>query len=50
MQKGDRMGFARMIYTRVFFPDDCGNFEKTKGTINDLLGLLKENIGEATSG
>ena len=48
IQKGDRMGFARMMYTRVFFPDDSGNFEKTKGTINDLLGLPKENIDEAT--
>ena len=48
MQKGDMMGFVRMMYTRVFFPDDCGNFEKTKGTINDLLGLPKESIDEAT--
>ena len=48
MKKGDRMGFVRMMYTRVFFPDDCGNFEKTKGTINDLLGLPKEDIDEAT--
>ena len=48
MQKGDRMGFARMMYSRVFFPDDCGNFEKTRGTINDLLKLPKENIDDAT--
>jgi hypothetical protein len=48
MQKGDRVGFARMMYSRVFYPDDCGNYEKTKGTINDLLGLPKENIDEAT--
>ena len=48
MQKGDRMGFARMMYSRVFFPDDCGNFEKTRGTINDLLDLPKENLDDAT--
>jgi hypothetical protein len=48
MKKGDMMGFARMMYTRVFYPDDSGNFEKTKGTSNDLLGLPKENIDEAT--
>ena len=48
MQKGDRTGFAKMMYTRVFFPDDCGNHEKTRGTINNLLGLPKENIDEAT--
>ena len=48
MKEGDRMGFARMMYSRVFYPDDCGNFEKTKGTINELLGLPKEDIDEAT--
>lgn len=48
MQKGDRTGFARMMYSRVFYPDDCGNYEKTKGTINDLLGLPGEDIDEAT--
>jgi hypothetical protein len=49
MKKGDRMGFARMMCTRVFYPDDSGNFEKTKGTINNLLGLPKEeDIDEAT--
>ena len=48
MQKGDRTGFAKMMYTRVFYPDDSGNFEKTKGTVNDVLGLPKEDIDEAT--
>lgn len=48
MKSGDRMGFARMMYSRVFYPDDCGNFEKTKGTINELLGLPMEDIDEAT--
>ena len=48
MKEGDRMGFARQMYTRVFFPDDSGNFEKTKGTSNELLGLPKEDIDEAT--
>jgi len=49
MKKGDRLGFARMMYTRVFYPDDCGNVEKTKGTINDLLSLPKEDLDEATT-
>lgn len=48
MKGGDRMGFARQMYTRVFFPDDSGDFEKTKGTANELLGLPKEDIDEAT--
>lgn len=48
MQKGDRQGFVRMMYSRVFFPDGVGNFETTKGTQNSLLGLLREDIDEAT--
>ena len=48
MQNGDRMGFVRMMYTRLFYPDDSGNFGKTKGTINDVLGLPEENLDEAT--
>ncbi|KAK5126535.1 hypothetical protein LTR08_004663 [Meristemomyces frigidus] len=48
MQKGDRMGFAQMMYTRVFYTDGSGDFEKTKGTVNELLGLPKEDIDEAT--
>lgn len=48
MQKGDRLGFVRMMYSRVFFPDGVGNFETTKGTQNTLLNLPKEDIDEAT--
>lgn len=48
MQKGDMTGFAKMMYTRVFYPDDCGNYEKTRGLANDLLGLPKEDLDEAT--
>jgi hypothetical protein len=48
MQGGDRTGFAKLLYSRVFYPDGFGNFEKTRGTINDLLGLPKENLDEAT--
>jgi len=46
MQQGDRQGFARMMYSRVFFPDYCGNVEAK--TINTLLGLPKEDLDEAT--
>lgn len=48
MKQGQRVGFAKAMYTRVFFPDGCGNFEDNKGTLNSLLGLPKENIDEAT--
>lgn len=47
MQKGDRIGFVKMLYTRVFYDDGSGNVE-SKGTLNGLLGLPKEDIDEAT--
>jgi len=48
IKKGERVGFAKMLYTRVWYPDGSGNFEENKGTINDLLGLPKEDLDEAT--
>ncbi|KAF3761974.1 putative oxidoreductase CipA [Cryphonectria parasitica EP155] len=48
MQKGDMAGFARMMYTRIFFPEGNSTYEKTKGLQNDVLGLPKEDIDEAT--
>jgi hypothetical protein len=47
MQQGDRIGFVKMLYTRIFFEDGAGNFE-AKGTLNGLLGLPSEDIDEAT--
>ncbi|KAJ5855668.1 uncharacterized protein N7529_009612 [Penicillium soppii] len=47
MQEGDRIGFVKMLYTRIFFEDGAGNIE-SKGTVNELLGLPKEDIDEAT--
>ena len=48
IQEGKRIGFAKMMYTRVFYPDGCGDFEHNKGTLNSLLELPKEDIDEAT--
>jgi len=48
MKTGDRMGFAKMMYGRVFFPDQSGNFETCKGTANQMLGLPREDIDEFT--
>jgi hypothetical protein len=47
MNQGDRIGFVKMLDTRIFFEDGAGNFE-SKGTQNGLLGLPKEDIDEAT--
>lgn len=48
MKQGDRAGFMKNMYTRVFFADDSGNTEKRNGLVNDVLGLPKENIDDAT--
>ncbi|KAK0925788.1 hypothetical protein LTR91_015082 [Friedmanniomyces endolithicus] len=48
MQKGDRMAFARWMYTRVFYPDGSGEYGKTKGLANEVLKLPEESIDEAT--
>jgi hypothetical protein len=47
LQEGNRIGFAKMMYTRVFYPDGCGDFEHNKGTLNNLLDLPKEGNDEA---
>ena len=46
MQGGDRIGFAKMMYSRMFYPDGSGDFGEK--TINALLGLHKEDLDEAT--
>lgn len=48
MQEGKRIGFAKMMYTRVFYPDGSGDVEHNRGTLNTILGLPKEDIDEAT--
>ena len=48
IQQGKRIGFAKMMFTRVFYPDGCGDFEHNKGTLNSLLDLPKEDIDGAT--
>ena len=48
MKAGDRMGFVRMMYTRVYYDDGSGDYEKARGLVNGVLGLPKEDIDEAT--
>ena len=47
MKEGNRVGFAKMMYTRVFFEDGVGNIEE-KGLANEALGLEVEDLDEAT--
>ncbi|KAF2729245.1 putative oxidoreductase CipA [Polyplosphaeria fusca] len=48
LMEGDQRAFAHMMYTRYFFGDDAGYFEKTHGLDNDKLGLPKEDLDEFT--
>lgn len=48
MKKGNMEGFVRLLYSRVFYPDESGNHEANQGLHNDLLGLPKEDIDERT--
>ncbi|KAJ5805166.1 hypothetical protein N7474_011053 [Penicillium riverlandense] len=48
MHEGRLEGFAKMLYTRVFYPDGSGDYENSKGTVNALLGLPKEDLDAAT--
>ncbi|KAI2627634.1 NAD(P)-binding protein [Hypoxylon sp. NC1633] len=48
MRQGDRMGFVKSMYTRVFFPNGGGEYSATNKLSNDVLGLPKESLDEAT--
>jgi hypothetical protein len=49
IKQGQKIGFAKMMYTRVFYKDGCGNFGKFKKTVNGLLKLPEEDIDEFTA-
>lgn len=48
-RNGNMLGFAKLLYARMFYPDNSGNYEITKGLHNDILGLPKENLDEYTN-
>jgi hypothetical protein len=48
IQEGKPTGFPKMLFSRVFYSDGSGDFEHNKGTLNNLLGLPKEDMDEAT--
>ena len=49
IKDGQRIGFAKVMYTRVFFPDGAGDYESRNGVLNKMLGLPKEDLDEATA-
>jgi hypothetical protein len=48
MKSGDRLGFAKLLYARLFYPNGDGDYESKKGLHNEELGLPKEDFDEAT--
>lgn len=49
VQNGERIAYVRQMYTRIFFDDGNGNFEKTRGVANGILDLPREDLDEATA-
>ena len=49
LQAGQPMGRVKAMYTRVFFPNGGGDFESTRGLSNDVIGLPKEKLDEASA-
>lgn len=49
MKKGDRNGFARQMYSRIFFPTGEGDHSR-HGLANEALRLPEEDIDEVTKG
>ncbi|KAH9837423.1 putative oxidoreductase protein [Teratosphaeria destructans] len=50
MKVGSRNAYVVAMYTRAFYPDGCGNFEKDGGLANEVLGLPEEDLEECTQG
>ena len=48
MKECKKIGYAKMMYTRVFYPDGCGDLEHKTNTLNVVLKLPKEEIDEVT--
>lgn len=49
MKKGDRSGFTRQMYSRIFYPTGEGDHSR-RGLANEALGLPEEDIDEMTKG
>ncbi|KAK2615159.1 hypothetical protein N8I77_001934 [Diaporthe amygdali] len=47
MKRGDRDGFARQMYARIFYPTGEGDHSR-HGLANEALGLPEEDIDEMT--
>jgi len=50
LKNGIQTGYAKAMYARVFYPNGDGDFESSRGLANEVLGLPKEELDEATKG
>jgi hypothetical protein len=48
VKSGDHKGWMKMGYSRMFFDNGDGDYERMRGLDNELLGLLVEDLDEAT--
>jgi hypothetical protein len=48
MQGGSRIGFAKAMYSRIFFDDGAGDTEGKEWCVNKELGLEREDVDAAT--
>ena len=48
MKAGNRLGFGRLLYSRVFYPDGSGDMTVGHELQNDVLGLPEEDLDEYT--
>ena len=48
MREGNFWGFGQLMYTRVFYQDGSGEFEASRGLLNGVLGLPRENMDDFT--
>ena len=47
-EKYGRLGFAKTLYSRLWYPDEPALFEKRAKLANEMLGLPKEDLDECT--
>jgi hypothetical protein len=48
MKKGERLGFARALYSRGFYPNGGGDYESSRGLDSGKIGLEKDDLDVAT--
>jgi hypothetical protein len=48
MQNGSIVGFQKALYARAFFPHGGGDYSSVHGTVNEVFGLPKEDLDDAT--